>query len=61
MKYEKLINALGACVVISGTAMNLLHLPFANPIILSGFISLLLFQSWQVAKLKKRVKELEGK
>jgi hypothetical protein len=60
MKYENLIYALGAILVIAGAVMNILHLPFGNSILFLGFLATSLFQSWQVAKLKERIKELES-
>lgn len=59
MKYEKLIYALGSLVVIAGAVMKILHLPFANPILLFGFMGTSLFQTWHIKELKKRIKQLE--
>ena len=61
MRYEKLINGFGASIVIAGAMMRILHLPYADPILLFGFIGTSLFQSWHVTQLKKRIIELESK
>ncbi|MFZ5551572.1 MAG: hypothetical protein ACOZCO_00545 [Bacteroidota bacterium] len=61
MKPEKLITVIVAAVLITGTAMNILHVPYSIPVILSGFAAISLFQTWQVSQLKKRIKELESK
>lgn len=60
MKYENLFYALGSILLIAGAVMKILHLPSANAILILGFLASSLFQSWQVAKLKKRIKELES-
>jgi hypothetical protein len=60
MKYENLIYALGAILVIAGAVLKILHLPFGNTILFFGYSATFLFQNWQVAKLKKRIKELES-
>ena len=60
MKYENLIYALGSIIVIAGAVMKILHFPLANAILIHGFLATFLFQNWQVAKLKKRIKELES-
>jgi hypothetical protein len=60
MKYENLIYALGAILVIAGAVLKILHLPLGNTILFSGFLATSLFQNWQVAKLKERIKELES-
>lgn len=61
MKYEKLIYGLGSILVIGGAVMKILHLPYANAILLFGFMGTSLFQTWHVTQLKKRIKELESK
>jgi hypothetical protein len=60
MKYENLFYALGSILLIAGAVMKILHLPSANAILILGFLATFLFQNWQVAKLKKRIKELES-
>lgn len=61
MKYEKLIYGSGSIVIIGAAIMKILHLPYANTLLLAGFIAMGVFQSWHVAVLKKRIQELEGK
>jgi hypothetical protein len=60
MKYENLFYALGAILVIAGAVLKILHLPLGNTILFFGFLATSLFQNWQVAKLKERIKELES-
>lgn len=61
MKYEKLIYSSGALIIFAAAIMKILHLPYANTLLLAGFIAMGVFQSWHVAVLKKRIQELEGK
>jgi hypothetical protein len=61
MKHENIIYGLGSIFVITGAVMNILHVPYANPIFLFGLIWTTLFQTWHVIQLKKRVRELENK
>ena len=41
--------------------MKILHLPYANTVLISDFIVIFFYQNWHVAQLKKRIKELEDK
>ena len=61
MKYEGLIYFLSSIAVIIGAFMKVLHLPYANVILLIAFIVTVGFQTWLVGQLKKRIKELENK
>jgi hypothetical protein len=61
MKYEKLINLLTALAVVCGAVMKVMHVEYANTVIIFGFIVMSAFQTWQVAELKKRIRELENK
>lgn len=61
MKNEKLINAIGSIVIIGAAVMSILHIPFADLILVLAFAGTFFYQSWQVTQLKKRIKELEGK
>jgi hypothetical protein len=61
MKHEKLIYSSGALIIFAAAIMKILHLPYANSILLIGFIGMGVFQSWHVAVLKKRIQELEAK
>ncbi len=59
MKYDKLIIGLGTLVVIGGSVMKIMHLPYASTTLLFGLIGMSVFQTWHVAQLKKRIQELE--
>lgn len=61
MKYEKWIYGMGSLAVVVGAMMKILHLPYANIILMMGFLIVNLYQTWQVAYLKRRVNELEQK
>ena len=61
MKNDKLIYSIGAGLVIIGALMRILHLPYANAILIFAFIAMSMYQTWHVSYLKKRIKELEGK
>lgn len=61
MKYEKLIYGLTSILVIVGAVMQILHLPYGNPILLFGLIGTSIIQWWHVTLLKKNIKELESK
>lgn len=61
MKNDNLINSIGAIVIIVASLMKILHLPYANGILLFSFIGVSMYQTWLVAHLKKRIKELEDK
>lgn len=61
MKYEKLIYGSGSIVIIVAAIMKILHLPYANTLLLAGFIVVGVFQSWHVTVLKKRIQELESR
>lgn len=60
MKYERLIYFLSSIAVIIGAFMRALHLPYANVLLLVAFTATVLFQTWLVVQLKKRIKELES-
>jgi hypothetical protein len=60
MKNEKLIYAMGSIVIIATGGMKILHVPGANAILIFSMVGMSVFQSWHVAQLKKRVKELEA-
>ncbi len=59
MKNDSLIYFTGAILVILGSMMKILHLPYANIILWIAWIGTAIFQSWHVTQLKKRIKELE--
>jgi hypothetical protein len=61
MKYEKVIYGLGTCMVIGGAILKIMHIPYANTLLMSGLIGTSLFQSWLIAQLKSKVTELEQK
>ena len=61
MKNDKLIYSIGCIVVIVACLMKILHLPYANAILIFGFVSMSVYQIWLVTYLKKRIKELEEK
>ncbi|MBX2897891.1 MAG: hypothetical protein KF763_20785 [Cyclobacteriaceae bacterium] len=61
MKNDKLIYSIGCIVVIGASLMKILHLPYANGILIFGFVGMSVYQSWHVTYLKKRIKELEDK
>ena len=61
MKYENIINGLGATLVIIGAIMKISHLAYGNSIIFLGLIVSIVFQAWFVSQLKKKIKELESK
>jgi hypothetical protein len=61
MKNDKLIYSIGSIVIIAAALMKILHLPYANSILIFGFAGMSIFQTWHVTQLKKRVKELEDK
>lgn len=61
MKNDKLIYSIGCIVVIVASLMKILHLPYANGILIFGFVGMSVYQAWLVTYLKKRIKELEGK
>ena len=59
MKYEKLIYAIGYTIVIVAAIMKILHLPYANSILIFSLVGLEVFHSWHLTQLKKRINELE--
>ncbi len=61
MKNDKLIYSIASIVVIVAALMKILHLPYANGILIFGFVGMSVYQTWLVTHLKKRIKELEGK
>ena len=60
MKNDSLVYSIGAILIIMGSLMKILHLPYANIILWIGLIGAAIFQSWHVKQLKKRIKELES-
>ncbi len=61
MKNDNLIYSIGCILIIVGALLKILHLPYANAIFVFAFVGMLVFQSWHVTRLKKRIKELESK
>lgn len=61
MKNDNLINSIGAIAIIIAAFMKILHLPYANGILMFSFVGISIYQTWLVAHLKKRIKELEDK
>jgi len=61
MKNDNLIYSIGCILIIAGSLMKILHLPYANSIIVVAFVGMSVFQSWHVTQLKKRIRELESK
>ncbi len=61
MKNEKIAYGLSSILIIAGATMKILHLPYANIIFLLGLAATILFQTWHVTQLKKRITELESK
>ena len=60
MKYENLIYSTCAVLVILGSVLKIMHLPYGNQFIYIGFIATVFFQSRHVLALKNRIKQLEG-
>ncbi len=52
---------MGCVLIIIGALFKILHLPYANAIFVFAVAGMSVFQSWYVARLKKRIKELESK
>lgn len=61
MKNENLISTLCALVIITGAILKIMHLPYANQLLLLGFNLSYFYQSWIIKKLKNINKELEAK
>jgi hypothetical protein len=61
MKNDNLIYSIGCILIIAGSLMKILHLLYANSVIVIAFVGMSVFQSWHVTQLKKRIKELESK
>jgi hypothetical protein len=59
MKYENVIYSICCLLVIVGSVLKILHLPYGNQFIYIGFIAITIFQAVHVSTLKKRIKELE--
>lgn len=59
MKYEKIIYAISAIIIIAAAIMNILHIPFGNTLFVVGVLAMLVFQNRHIKKLKERVSELE--
>ena len=60
MKNVKVYYAIGYTIVLGAAIMKILHIQFANSILIFSFVGLGVFQSWHVSQLKKRMNELEG-
>jgi hypothetical protein len=60
MKNDKLIYSMGCIVLIIASLMKILHLPYANSILLVDLVAMSIYQTWLVTYLKKRIKELEA-
>jgi hypothetical protein len=61
MKYEKVIYGLGTGMVIGGAILKIMHIPYANTLLMLGLIGMSIYQSWLIAQLKNKVTELEQK
>jgi len=61
MKNENLIPTLCALVIITGAILKIMHLPYANQLLLLGFFLDTIYKSWIIKKLKNINKELEAK
>ena len=61
MKNDSLIYSIGCILVIVGALLKILHLPYANSILVIAFVGMAVFQSWHVTELKKKIRELESK
>lgn len=61
MKNDKLIYSIGCIVIIIAALMKIFHLPYANSILIFGFVGMSIYQAWLVTHLKSRIKELEAK
>lgn len=61
MKNDNVIYSIACILIIAGSLMKILHLPYANSVIIIAFVGMSVFQSWHVTQLKKRIKELENK
>jgi len=60
MKYSKLIYATGACVVIVSSLMKIFHMPNANTVFVLTLIAMIIFQSYHVRILERKIKALES-
>ena len=61
MKYENLIYAATALIILTAGIMNILNIPFGNTLFVAGVLAMLVFQQYHLKKLRKRIKELEDK
>ena len=61
MKNDNLVYSIGCILIIIAALMKILHLPYANSILMSAFVGMSIYQTWHVTQLKKRIKELESK
>lgn len=61
MKKENLFYAIGSTIVLGAATMKILHVPYANLILIFSLLGLGTYQSWHVSQLKKRINELEKK
>jgi hypothetical protein len=61
MKKDDLIYSMICVLVVVGSLLKILHLPYANSIFVFAFVGGSVFQTWHVTQLKKRIKELESK
>jgi hypothetical protein len=61
MKYEKFMYAIGTSLVVCGAMFKVLHMPYANVLLMLGFTGMMFYQSWLITQLKQRVRELEVK
>ena len=61
MKNDKLIYSIGCIGIIVASLMKILHLPYANSILLFGFVGMSIYQAWLVTHLKNRIRDLESK
>lgn len=61
MKNENLIYITGVIILITGLVMMILNIPYSQAVFMLGITGPVLFQTWHVSVLKKRIKELENK
>lgn len=61
MKYNNIMYLLFTVFVLGGTVMKLFHIPYAMEVIGIGMVGGILYQSWHISKLKKKIQELESK
>lgn len=60
MKHERLFYLITSIAVIISAFMKIMHIPYANSLMIFALLSAMFYQTWLVSLLKKRIKELES-